>query len=656
MAGRGTPLAAGVLVLISLVTVGLLSLRQGPAVATGITSDVPYGLDLLRNPEKLSQLRPLVRAGQVSSHAKDGFNLDGGHAEEDGQESYLYRNGPNYVLLDERGSGTVTRLWFFYTSFTAGGEYKNYRLKIFFDGEAIPRVDKTLDALFSGTQPPFLSPLVGNRLVSSGGHYSYVPMSFAESVRIELTGVPRFYNIGFEKYDASIPVSTFTPGIDVSDIVTKWQNAGVDPKSIEGTVSTITGSIDDTDPLASGSAREIFNVAGPAIVTSIIFTIPGYSDPTDPASREFFTKVRIRGAWDDSPQPNIDSPLGAFFGTFPGKTDTAGLFFGSNVETGSFYNYFPMPFSDSAILEVVNDSEAAIAGIAYTIEYVSVSSIDGLGTKVGYFNATYSEEEPVTSGIDFNLGTISGRGQVVANMFFVRCWSPIPGIEAFRQCLEGDERFYIDDSLSPAIYGTGTEDYFNGGGYFEEGPFSRPIHGSNFQILKHNTDATTLDGYSEDSAWRIFAADPIPFRSKIEMGIEHGNPPPFFKPLQKSTWPGNYYSVVFWYGSASQDLSLQETLDVGNPASEASHSYSSISATDIATEEHFYEGDEDEVAVADDGESGTGQIEFQMSVESGKAHLLRRRLDQGVRNQSATVFVDGVELGIWFEMGGEIPN
>lgn len=508
LAGRGTPLAAGILVLMSLVTATLLSLTQGPAGATGTTSDVPYGLDLLRNPENISQLRPLVRAGQVSSHAKDGLNLDGGHEEDDGQESYLYRNGPNYVLLDERGPGTVTRLWFYYRDLTRGGEYRNYRLKIFFDGEATPRVDEALDALFSGTQPPFLSPLVGNRFVSSGGHYSYVPMSFAESVRIELTGFPGFYDIGFEKYDTSITVATFSPGIDVSDIVTKWQNAGVDPKSIEGTVSTITGSIDDTDPLASGSAREIFNVAGPAIVKSITFTIPGYSDPTDPASREFFTKVRMRGAWDNSPQPNIDSPLGAFFGTFPGKTDTDGLFFGSDVETGSFYNYFPMPFSTSARLEIVNDSGAAISGITYTIEYVPVPNIDGLGTKVGYFNATYSEEVPVTAGVNFNLGTISGRGQVVANMFFARCWSPIPGLETFRQCLEGDERIYVDDSQSPAVYGTGTEDYFNGGGYFEEGLFSRPIHGSNFQFLKHNTDATTLDGYSEDSAWRIFAGGP----------------------------------------------------------------------------------------------------------------------------------------------------
>ena len=651
MGGRGTPLAAGVLVLMSLVMVGALSLVQGPAVATGIASDVPYGLDLLRNPEKISQLRPLVKAGQVSSHAKDGLNLDAGHEADDGQESYLYRNGSNYVLLDERGSGTVTRLWFFYTDATRGGEYKNYRLQIFFDGEATPRVDKTLDALFSGTQPPFLSPLVGNRFVSSGGSYSYVPMSFAESVRIELTGLPSYYNIGFEKYDASIPVATFSPGIDVTDIVTKWQNAGVDPKSIEGTVSTITGSIDDTDPLASGSAREIFNVAGPAIVKSITFTIPGYNDPTNPASREFFTKVRMRGAWDNNPQPNIDSPLGAFFGTFPGKTDTAGLFFGSDVETGRFYNYFPMPFSSSARLEIVNDSGAAISGITYTIEYVSVPSIDGLGTKVGYFNATYSEEEPVTAGIDFNLGTMSGRGQVVANIFFARCWSPIPGIKAFRLCLEGDERIYVDDSQSPAMYGTGTEDYFNGGGYFKKGLSSRPTHGSNLQYIKNNTDETTLDGYSEDSAWRIFAADPIPFRSRIEMGIEHGNPGCCIEALQKSTWPGNYYSVVFWYGSASQDLLQQDTLDVGNPVSEASHSYSSTSSTDIAMQEHFYEGDDDEVAVADDGESGTGLIEFQMNVESGKAHILRRRLDQGTRNQSATVIVDGVALGAWFDGG-----
>src|SRR5439155_22188448 len=108
------------------------------------------------------------------------------------------------------------------------GLYKNYRVLVYFDGETTPRVNIPLSTLFSGTQPPFLKPLVGDALDSSGGHYSYVPMSFSESARVELTGAPSYYDIGYEKNDASL-ATTFDPSADVSDIVSLWQRAGQDP-------------------------------------------------------------------------------------------------------------------------------------------------------------------------------------------------------------------------------------------------------------------------------------------------------------------------------------------------------------------------------------------------------------------------------------------
>ncbi|MBK7972302.1 MAG: DUF2961 domain-containing protein [Deltaproteobacteria bacterium] len=43
---------------------------------------------------------------------------------------------------------------------------------------------------------------------------------------------------------------------------------------------------------------------------------------------------------------------------------------------------------------------------------------------------------------------------------------------------EGDERFHLDGAATPALHGTGTEDYFNGGWYFLFGRFSAPLHGA----------------------------------------------------------------------------------------------------------------------------------------------------------------------------------
>ena len=41
--------------------------------------------------------------------------------------------------------------------------------------------------------------------------------------------------------------------------------------------------------------------------------------------------------------------------------------------------------------------------------------------------------------------------------------------------MEGDERVYFDRSRSPSIYGTGTEDMFDGGFYYEKGRL-HPAH------------------------------------------------------------------------------------------------------------------------------------------------------------------------------------
>lgn len=607
---------------------------------------IPYGIDLLKNPEKIAYLRPLVKSGQVSSHAKNGLNQDAGHEQNDGQESYLYKTGSNYVLLDEKGPGTITRIRMNY-----GDVHKNQRLRFYFDGESTPRIDKTLDEIFSGTNPPFLTPLVGNKIVSSGSYYSYVPISFASSVRVEVTAITGYYLIGFEKYDQSMPVTTFNSGINLSTVVQKWQNAGQDPKSLTGKVSTISGSIDNSNPLIAGSSREIFNIPGPAVIKSIIFTIPGYSDPNNLQDRDLYTKVRIKGYWENQSKASIDAPLGAFFGTFPGKTNVKGLFFGSDPSTSKFYNYFPMYFSNSGKLELVSTGSSEFSNISYQIEYIPLSSIDGLGTKIGNFNATYNEEIPVTSGVDYKMVDITGQGQIVATVLAMKCWSPIDGLETFVQCLEGDERFYFDDSDHPAIYGTGTEEYFNGGNYFENGVFSRPTHGHSFEYTKHNTNPQTLDGYYEASNWRVNAGDPLPFRSKIKMGIEHGNPGAFIEYDKKSTWPGNYYSVIFWYGNNSNNLAKIDNLDIGNVQSESAHSYTSNSSTDISSQTFSYEGDNDEILVTDEGETGTGAIQFRMNIQPGKTHILRRRLDQSIRNQTATVRVDGIRIGTWFDGG-----
>ena len=41
--------------------------------------------------------------------------------------------------------------------------------------------------------------------------------------------------------------------------------------------------------------------------------------------------------------------------------------------------------------------------------------------------------------------------------------------------LEGDEMIYVDGEKEAAIKGTGTEDYFNSGWYFNQGEYCRTL-------------------------------------------------------------------------------------------------------------------------------------------------------------------------------------
>ena len=56
--------------------------------------------------------------------------------------------------------------------------------------------------------------------------------------------------------------------------------------------------------------------------------------------------------------------------------------------------------------------------------------------------------------------------------------APLSGESGGQWFMEGDERVYVDGLRSPSIYGTGTEDEFDGGYYFNHGAFTLPFNGA----------------------------------------------------------------------------------------------------------------------------------------------------------------------------------
>ena len=88
--------------------------------------------------------------------------------------------------------------------------------------------------------------------------------------------------------------------------------------------------------------------------------------------------------------------------------------------------------------------------------------------------------------------------------------------------------FYIDGEARPSIAGTGTEDYFSSGWYFDRGTYSAPYHGC---VIKD-------EKLGRISAYRWHIEDAIPFRKSIKATIEHGD---------QSGWDADYSSIAYWY-------------------------------------------------------------------------------------------------------------
>jgi len=166
-----------------------------------------------------------------------------------------------------------------------------------------------------------------------------------------------------------------------------------------------------------------------------------------------------------------------------------------------------------------------------------------------------------------------------------------------------------------------------------------PLHGN--PVYKRNN----VENYT---AYRFHLGDVVPFSESIRVSMEHG---------PTNDIAGDYESVAFYYRKPAKGLVATDSLDVGNPASEAAHGYVVEDQTWAGSRTYSYEGEHDDVHVTDDGRAFLGASEFTVSCSPTNAGVvLRRRSDVTVRHQTSRVFVDGEELGLWYNEAGNIHH
>ncbi|MGA9119118.1 MAG: glycoside hydrolase family 172 protein [Bacteroidota bacterium] len=282
-------------------------------------------------------------------------------------------------------------------------------------------------------------------------------------------------------------------------------------KLIQIASTDTSGGNDDFITIPAGDTATLADIKGPGVIVQLWFTL-------DSPDRYFLRRILLRMYWDDEETPSVEVPLGDFFGTgFQYKPWYTALL---GMSSGGYYSYFPMPFNARARIEVVNETGTEVHSLYYHIDYQQLQ--EPLDRSEAYFHASWHREIRPDTAHFYTILEAEGEGHLVGVNLNMQSYDGGLGY------LEGDELIFVDGETVPSVRGTGTEDFFNSGWYFNRGEFSAPYHGL---ILKDDT-------LGRIAAYRFFVSDAISFKKSIRVAIEHGH---------QNKEIADYSSTAYWY-------------------------------------------------------------------------------------------------------------
>ena len=509
---------------------------------------------------------PLQRIG-VRGYLRSTYDRTGHNHTADASH-YLYQVAEDFnVTLDVEGGGI---LYFVRTNHWHGSPW-HYEIDgvdhIVSETTTADPTRKLERATFI-PEAPFPEPLTFTYTTTHGADLSWVPIPFADRLRIAYSRT--FYGTGYYIYHQLVP------GIEVSRAVAPWDGARV-PEAGVLDVLRSTGA----DLVAGDSANRY---RGRAALTAHAITAL-VEIRAAPSSIRWIELVatadravelgaaRLVITWDDRAEASVDAPLDLFFGagTLHNRDGREWLVKALPVAI-RFANglvrltcRFPMPFFRSARVSLVAGHEGAPIDVEWAIV---AEPYAGPWNHVGYFHATYRDHAEPKLGHDLTFLDTSGiegdrdwSGSIVGTSFVFTDRNVLT-------TLEGDPRFFFDDSRTPQVQGTGTEEWGGGGDYWGGRNMTLPLAGHPVGVVDARDAANEKDLIH--SAYRFLLADLLPFGFRAVVGFEHGGE-------NEST--EHYRSVTHWYGLPSASLVLTDTLSIGDAASERAHGYRSPDAS-----------------------------------------------------------------------------
>lgn len=562
--------------------------------------------EVWRDLHMLAELPPGDQVLLRSSRCPSGCRYD---RHSDGDWRYIRVDGDEGVIFEEAGAGAITRIWMTMGAGVSEPLDPAVRLRLYVDGSDEPLFDLPLPDLFNGSTPPFLPPLVGDRMVSSGGNYSYVPIPYRAGCKITLVGAHEariWYQLTFHRLAEAGDVVSFTGQEDLSAWAALLAAPGQDPYRLLGQDAPPSPSAAGQVWLKPGSTASLGSFAGPDSLISLRLGSPETAWP----------KVTLRLTFDG--EVRVDLPLSDFFAVGRGGlTSTRSLLLGV-TEDGTLYCYFPMPYRQSAEVSLTLPSWAA-AGVF--VSYALRRSGTAPTASSALFGAALHVDSETPIGTDIPLLDLPGEGK------WVGLFAELGSVETLsRGYLEGDERVFLDASPHPALYGTGTEDIFNGGFYFDRSSFRLALHGSPYHLTANGEDTT--------AAYRLMLSDGVRFRDGLRVGLEGG-------PTQDLSL--RVRTVAYYYQRPTPSLWRYDVFELGDAGSRAAHAYTVAGPFELRPLDALFESEPPLPYAATGVYRPPGEARFLLRLKAPDArHLrLRRRLDAGLPGQEAEVRIGG---------------
>ncbi len=427
-----------------------------------------------------------------------------------------------YLIVDVSGPGAIVRTW---TALMDG------RIELYLDGAKKP--------VYSGGAEDFLMRLYpvlakeqgmqteGYEDSMSQRMAGYYPVPFAKRCRVVWIGRldrTHFYQIQVRRYARGTRVRTFRVE-DLTryrDEIAAAQAVLRDPSRMraEGARNPFTRR------LGAGEATEALQLDGAGAITMLQLRLS--APDLDRALRQ--TVLRI--SCDGYSLPQVDSPIGDFFGAAPGVNPYDSVPMQVDGD-GTMTCRFVMPYQKSARIWLVNRGRQAVE-----VQGAALVEQRPWTARSMYLFARWR----VTHGINTGHGVFDvpfvfahGRGRYVGTVVYLMNPTAIP-TPGGGWWGEGDEKIFVDNEAFPSTFGTGSEDYFNYA-------WSSPDIFKHAYFAQPRCDGPGTRGFIVNNRWHVM--DDLPFQQNLTffMELRHHNPTEGFSYARMSYYygrPGSY--------------------------------------------------------------------------------------------------------------------